>query len=426
MSIKHPQVIVDTSTPCLHATAQNRQTLLLVKIKPFYFFLSFAIAAGLAMAAPGGVVVEGRLTNSPQPGAASPLTITITKGNLEYFGRLLISLPSDCQLQARQLHGGGMTIDPKRNMAVISWLKLPEAQQFDLLFDLEVSPAAVPGPRSFDWDFSFIRNNDRETVRPTPFHFEITPANAAEDSRRLAEESKSNPPIEEAIAQDHSLSAPHAMRTVREMTDGRLEVNIEFEHIPSGGFVKCEETMPAEAVFNVTSGGGSTVQTSQGAISFIWFDYQPAGSITYIVQLPRLHVPGDFIGTLSFILDDAAKEIPVIDGARSKIYRPEPSNDHLVAEGYWFEVQVAATKKSVVTDYFDQKLNFSLPLIEEKDSMWVKYLFGHFEGYKSARDCREDFNEQFGFIGPFVVSKRNGQRISVQEALTKTGESWMP
>ena len=98
------------------------------------------------MAAPGGVVVEGRLSAAPQPGTSSPLTITLTKGNLEYFGRLLISMPSDCKLKARQLHGGGMTVESERNLAVISWLKLPDSQQFDLLFDLEVSPQAAPGP----------------------------------------------------------------------------------------------------------------------------------------------------------------------------------------------------------------------------------------------------------------------------------------
>ena len=377
------------------------------------------------MAVPGGVVVEGRLTASPAPGASSPLTITVTKGSLEYFGRLLISLPSDCRLQARQLHGGGMTFDAKRNLAVISWLKLPEAQQFDLLFDLEVSPQASPGPRSFEWDFSFIRNNDRETVRPTPFHFEITPSGTTARPQDTPSETGLSSAAEMPNEED-KIGAPSAVRTTRKMRDGRLEVNLEFDNIPSGGFVKCVESLPEGSRTNVTSGGGSTVQSSNGSISFVWFDYQAAGGITYMVELNGLHAPSDFIGTLSFILGDTAMDIPVIDALRTEI----SSTTDLVLEGdadnLWYEIQVAATKKRVVTDYFEQKLNFSLPLVEEKDSIWVKYLFGHFEGYKTARDCREDFNERFGFIGPFVVSKRNGQRISVQEALTKTGETWVP
>lgn len=145
-----------------------------------------------------------------------------------------------------------------------------------------------------------------------------------------------------------------------------------------------------------------------------------------MVQLNGLHAPSDFIGTLSFILGDTAMDIPVIDALRTEISSTTATVVEGDADNLWYEIQVAATKKRVVTDYFEQKLNFSLPLVEERDSMWVKYLFGHFDGYSSARNCREDFNERFGFIGPFVVSKRNGQRISVQEALTKTGERWVP
>ena len=377
------------------------------------------------MAVPGGVVVEGRLSASPEPGASSPLTITVTKGSLEYFGRLLISLPSDCRLQARQLHGGGMTFDAQRNLAVISWLKLPEAQQFDLLFDLEVSPQASPGPRSFEWDFSFIRNNDRETVRPTPFHFEITPSGTTARPQKTPSES-GLASAAEMPNEDAKFGAPSAVRTTRMMRDGGLEVHLEFDNIPSGGFVKCVESFPEGSRTNVTSGGGSTVQSSNGSISFVWFDYQPAGGITYMVQLNGLHAPSDFIGTLSFILGDTAMDIPVIDALRTEISSTTATVVEGDADNLWYEIQVAATKKRVVTDYFEQKLNFSLPLVEERDSMWVKYLFGHFDGYSSARNCREDFNERFGFIGPFVVSKRNGQRISVQEALTKTGERWVP
>ncbi len=404
---------------------QNQQTLPDVKLKPVHFFVSFAIAAGMAMAVPGGVVVEGRLPSSPAPGSSAPLTITVTKGNLEYFGRLLISLPSDCQLKARQLHGGGMTVDNERNIAVVSWLKLPDLQQFDLLFDLEVAPQASPGPRSIDWDFSFIRNNDRETVRPTPFHFEIVPTGAAVSLRTSAPNGGSTDVLDNT-EKDLSHGAPSANRTVREMRDGQLEVHIDFSNIPPGGFVKCVESYPIEAPIEVTSGGGSIVQSSPGSLSFVWFDYQAAGGITYMTDLNGLHAPGDFIGTLSLILGDSAIEIPVIDAWRTELARAQPATRRDAQDNYWFEVQVAATKNRVVTDYFEEKLNFSLPLEEEKDSVWTKYLFGHFEGYKSARDCREDFNEQFGFIGPFVVSKKNGARISVQEALTKTGETWIP
>ena len=378
------------------------------------------------MAVPGGVVVEGRLLTVPEPGTSSPLTITVTKGNLEYFGRLLISLPPDCQLHSRQLHGGSMTTDETRNLAVISWLKLPDIQQFDLLLDLEVSPQAVPGARALDWDFSFIRNNDRETVRSAPFHFEITPSTSGKGASRATSLDHEMSTSGNTLTGNGTTDAPKAIRTVRAMQDGRLEVQLEFENIPPGGFVKCVETLPDEIETEVSSGGGGIVQSSPSSISFVWFDYQAAGDIVYTCDAPTLHSPVDFIGTLSFIRDDSIRVIPVLNARRPEIFRSNVPDMELVADNLWYEVQVAATKNRVVTDYFTEKLNFSLPLVEENDSMWVKYLFGHFEGYKSARNCREDFNERFGFIGPFVVSKKNGKRISVQEALTTTGETWIP
>lgn len=390
-----------------------------------HILISFAIAVGLAMAAPGGVVVEGRLSAAPQPGTSSPLTITLTKGNLEYFGRLLISMPSDCKLKARQLHGGGMTVESERNLAVISWLKLPDSQQFDLLFDLEVSPQATPGPRSFEWDFSFIRNNERETVRPTPFHFDVVGAHGSESPRDTGTANALGPKTANAVEQQPP-SLPSATRTVRTMKDGQLEVRIELRNVPNGGFVKCLEQIPEDAIATITSGGGSTVQTSSGAISFVWFDFQSAGAITYIVQTAGLHEVVDFIGSLSLILDDTSVKIPVINHSEVDFQSSPDSSNPSDDEDFWYEVQVAATKNRVVTDYFEQKLNFSHPLVEESELEWTKYLFGHFDGYRSARECREDFNERFDFIGPFVVAKRNGMRVSVQEALTRKGDTWIP
>ena len=376
------------------------------------------------MVAPGGVVVEGRLSTTPSPGTSAPLTISITKGNLEYFGRILISLPSDCKLSAKQLHGGGMTMDPERNLAVISWLKLPEPQQFDLLLDLEVSPLASPGNRTLEWDFSFIRNNDRETVRPAPFHFEVVAANSAASAA-----SAISPSANRGIAQPEEAGtqlAPKATRCATELPDGRYEIQVELSGVPEGGFVKCVETLPPGCTPEITSSGGSVAQTSDQELSFVWFDFQEAGSLSYIVSKPQLSTPTEIIGSLSFIEDDAPKEIVVIpcesEKSAGSTRLPSPS----IPNEIWYEVQIAATKNRVVTDYFEEKLNFRLPLTEERGAKWHRYTHGHFADYRAARDCREGISNRHAFRGPFVVAKREGQRISVQEALTRTGQTWTP
>ena len=63
-----------------------------------WMLFGLTIAVLLAMAIPGGVVVEGQLPRNPAPGTSTPFSITVTKGGLEYFGRILISLPEDCRI----------------------------------------------------------------------------------------------------------------------------------------------------------------------------------------------------------------------------------------------------------------------------------------------------------------------------------------
>ena len=129
------------------------------------FHLSI-LTAGLAMTVlspiiPGGVVIEFGMENTPTSGTSVPLTISIQKGGLDYFGRILLAIPDDCTLSPKTLHGGSFALDQENGRAVVSWLKLPEADRFDLQFELKVAPGATPGTREMTSEFSFIRTQDR-------------------------------------------------------------------------------------------------------------------------------------------------------------------------------------------------------------------------------------------------------------------------
>ena len=120
----------------------------------------------LSLIIPGGVVIEFGLDRAPASGTATPLTISIQKGGLDYFGRILLAIPEDCTLSPKNLHGGSFALDEEEGRAVVSWLKLPEADRFDLQFDLKVAPDAPAGTREMTSEFSFIRNQDRASVTP--------------------------------------------------------------------------------------------------------------------------------------------------------------------------------------------------------------------------------------------------------------------
>jgi len=385
-----------------------------------WMLFGLALAVLLAMAIPGGVVIEGQLSRNPAPGTSTPFSITVTKGGLEYFGRILISLPDDCRIVPRQLHGGGLTVDDHRNVAVISWLKLPEADSFEMLLDLEVDPSAPAGTRTIEWDFSFIRNNDRVSVRPAPFHFEI--ANTGQNWNQR-EAPSAEYPIPGSTASGESIQT-NAVRSCEALEQGGFVCTVQLRGIPEGGFVKLTEQLPEGCPAEVLGAGRSVTQLNGRQLESIWFDYHEDEAVTYRLDYCPLSMSGEIIGTLSYVQGDSPVEIPVITFV-------EPDSDRdaelpFTATDIAFEVQVAASKKQVVTDYFREKLNFGLPLVEEQENGWFKYTSGSFPRYEEARSHREEVSSRHGFIGPFVVSRRKNVRISVQEALTRTGQEWIP
>ena len=387
-----------------------------------WILFGLALAVLLAMAIPGGVVIEGQLSRNPAPGTSTPFSITVTKGGLEYFGRILISLPEDCRIVPRQLHGGGLTVDDERNVAVISWLKLPEADSFEMLLDLEVAPSAPAGSRTIEWDFSFIRNNDRVSVRPAPFHFEVADTGQNRGGGEIPSAENPFPGMGSTVSEDSLQS--NAVRSCEALGQGGFVCTVQLRGIPKGGFVKLTEQLPEGCPAEVLGAGRSVTQLNGRQLESIWFDYHEDEAVTYRLDYCPLSMSGEIIGTLSYVDGDAPAEIPVIsDNEPNSV---EDADTTLTGVDVTFEVQVSASKKRVVTDYFKEKLNFGSPLVEEEVNGWFKYTSGSFQEYKEARRHRETVSNGHAFIGPFVVARRMNERIPVQEALTRTGQEWSP
>jgi len=56
---------------------------------------------------------------------------------------------------------------------------------------------------------------------------------------------------------------------------------------------------------------------------------------------------------------------------------------------------------------------------------WHKYTVGEHQIYKGARNHREVIKTQHNIKGPFVTAYNNGVRITVQEALMISKDSWI-
>ena len=382
------------------------------------FFTSAIVI--MAMAVPGGVVIEGQLKGTAIAGSTAPLSVNISKGGLDYFGRILLQVPPDCRLNPTSLYGGRYHWDAEKHIAVVSWLKLPDQSRFNIEFELAVAPGAVAGDREVGWEFSFIRNNDRATVTPPPFHFTIHKSDTSDNPTPPPSTTVTSSPSTVSSAQP-----PFASRSLME-SDGGVRVEVHIENLNNGGFVKLMENPPFASSARVVNSAGGVAEITNGGLSFIWFDYVNSGSVIYQLDDCQLSQVQNFLGRLSHIDGDQSVEIDVVQ----RLNRENPPQELPVNTGFRgeirFEVQIAATKNPVVTDYFKRKLNFRFQTREEHVEEWYKYTHDSFNRYEDARNHRVSLTEAYAFRKPFVVGRRGNQRISVQEALTLTHQTWIP
>ena len=90
-----------------------------------------------------------------------------------------------------------------------------------------------------------------------------------------------------------------------------------------------------------------------------------------------------------------------------------------------YKVQIIAGHRIISNKQISNNYNYNGEYSLESHNGWIKYTVGSNSKYSNARDSRNELNN-YDFPGPFVTAYNYGERISVQEALILTSQSWMP
>ena len=90
-----------------------------------------------------------------------------------------------------------------------------------------------------------------------------------------------------------------------------------------------------------------------------------------------------------------------------------------------YKVQILAAHKIANKTYIANRFKFNENYDLENHEGWIKYTTGTFMEYKGARNKRNALDKH-DFPGPFVTAYNYGERISVQEALIISKQSWIP
>jgi len=94
------------------------------------------------------------------------------------------------------------------------------------------------------------------------------------------------------------------------------------------------------------------------------------------------------------------------------------------SEGIYFRVQLLASAHPVETEDYFRRYNVPGKIYREYDNGLYKYTTGSFTSYREARAFVARLRETTGIEEAFVTAYDNGRRITVREALSRTGQKW--
>jgi hypothetical protein len=108
------------------------------------------------------------------------------------------------------------------------------------------------------------------------------------------------------------------------------------------------------------------------------------------------------------------------EGKRDQSSRKNRKGDAAVN----FKVQVCATHRDVPGSTIQSVYKLQDEVMQEMHEGWFKFTVGGFSDYSEARNKREELTP-FNLPGPFVTAYNAGTRITVQEALMITRQTWV-
>jgi hypothetical protein len=424
--------------------------------------LLFALILKIGFTDDIGVTLN--VPNEVVAGTEFEVRVTIKKGDLASFSRLIQDLPAGLTAVSKETSNADFSFESKR--ARFIWLRMPDEQQFDVTYSIKVDQR-LKGDFNIGGKFSYIADNERRsvtfasnqvTILPSP---EISPDLIVDvnDFERLV------------IPYIPILGAEPQIACIRQQPvtspDGEgFIVNLLVSKERKEKFAKIEETVPKgykavpvndrDAIFTYKKGTAKFLWMNLPASSFFIVSYKliPTGvgkkedpgihgtfsyleeakTITIDIQqtvedLAQVKTPEELnqliltLGSapLADNTDNVTKNVTVKAPKEPRSYRKyklEPE------EGIYYRVQVAAGHSPINMRKYFKKYKLEKEVRHEFHEGWYKYSIGSFPEYKDARDYRVHVWNTTIIDDAFVSAYNDGARITVQEALMISNQKW--
>lgn len=248
---------------------------------------------------------------------------------------------------------------------------------------------------------------------------------------------------------------PIGSRRATSEENGTTSLALQMPQVQKGSFVKWSEFIPEGCTCTVLDSDGSSSRQTATELIFLWFEVQSSRELN---PKYRLHCP-DHVDNRSLTFDGMAE---VAFGTGTNTYHiagvewMAPPTEHneimepqqitattpaaapaapeastakaraLTSTGVVYAVQLLANHRDLSPEELVEFLGYTKPLHMERLDGWHKYVSDGHESYAQARSSRNRIWATTKAQDAFVTAQLEGQRITVQEALLLSNQTWIP
>lgn len=408
-------------------------------------------------------------------GKTSEVKIVINKMDFSGPGRLKLNLSQAEGITISEKNSDGASFTFIDNEGLFIWYDLPSSKNIEISYLVTASDESR-GMQKISGTFSFINNNERKQIELPSYIFEISEKEVIAKAPPSVESVRSIEKINDYyIVKIHTTKGKHKgfarikdklpLNYIAEAieTDGAVFKNIDgsakfiWSDLAEGleSFTisyKLKHIENIDTSFSITGEYASEHLIKEGYKSGIKipishyikgsdsFAYntlendttkpdvsQQETSSDIVIETPSKEEKINNDSTINEkpeLIVEAVVEIAKVEEIKEEILVDNTINAAKVNAQINYKVQILAAHRIAGKEYFSKSFKFNDQFNLENHEGWVKYTTGSFSEYKRARDKRNNLSN-YQFPGPFVTAYNNGERVTVQEALIVSKQTWI-
>lgn len=246
-------------------------------------------------------------------------------------------------------------------------------------------------------------------------------------------------------------SEPQGFRSGTTTGSQTFDMQLRIEHVPVGAFVKWTEYIPEGCVCEVNNPSGASLRKAENRQIFLWFERGEDDILApeYRIRCSSTPANSNFDGELEVAFGTGTKtshiagvEWTVDPTAWNENMNLNPTlgvssdastgaahsriSDTSGSHGIRYAVQLLANHRDLSPAEVTACVGYDDTFQIIRHEGWHKYLTVDKATYAEARALRSEIWNTTLADDAFVTAALDGNRITVQEALLMSNQSWMP